>query len=237
MERISRAWPAEFIATFALVFIGAGAVVMSVDGLGGDLLGVAIAHGLTLAIMVTATAHLSGGHVNPAVTIGLWVTGRVESARAVCYILAQLAGGAAGALALKLLLPEKLTEAGGLGTPVVNHSLGMSDGAAVGLEAVLTFFLVFTVYATAADERGPAGRLGGFAIGLVLTIDILVGGPLTGAAMNPARAFGPELVSGTWTGWWVYWVGPIIGGLVAGLVYWLVFLRQREDMGVEVIES
>jgi aquaporin Z len=192
------------------------------------LLGVAIAHGLTLAIMVTAIGHISGGHVNPAVTIGLWVTGKVESARAIVYIAAELAGAIAGAFVLSLVVPEALWKKAMLGTPQVNHAAGMSNMNAVAMEAVLTFFLVFAVYATAVDDKGTAFKLAGFPIGLVLTFDILVGGPLTGAAMNPARSFGPALVSGTWTDWWVYWVGPITGGVLAGLAYWWLFLRSRD---------
>lgn len=227
MERLSRAWPAEFIATFALIFIGAGSVIMATELLGGNLVGVALAHGLTLAIMVTAIAHISGGHVNPAVTMGLWVTGKVESGRAACYIAAELAGAVCGALALRFVVPEPLWRNSLLGTPQVNHGAGMTNVNAVAMEAILTFFLVFAVYATAVDKRGTAFKLAGFPIGLVLTIDILVGGPLTGAAMNPARSFGPALVSGTWTDWWVYWVGPIAGGVVAGLAYWWIFLREK----------
>jgi aquaporin Z len=239
VEKLSRAWPAEFIATFALIFIGAGAVIMTSDALGGDLVGVALAHGLTLAIMVTAIAHISGGHVNPAVTIGLWVTGKVDSARAVVYIIAELAGAVVGALALRMIVPETLWRKTMLGTPQVNHAVGMSNANAVAMEAVLTFFLVFVVYATAVDDRGTAFKLAGFPIGLVLTFDILVGGPLTGAAMNPARSFGPALVSATWTDWWVYWVGPITGGVLAGLAYWWVFLRSRDKSadGLNVKEA
>lgn len=239
MEKLSRAWPAEFISTFALVFIGAGSVIMAVNNNlagaqgAGQLLGIALAHGLVLAIMISVTAHISGGHVNPAVTIGLWVTGKVETTRAVCYIVAQLAGAVLGALALRLIVPQVLWKRADLGTPQVAHAFGMSNGGAVALEAILTFFLVFAVFGTAVDDRGAFSKLAGFPIGLVLTFDILAGGPLTGAAMNPARAFGPALLSGTWTDWWVYWVGPIAGGVIAALVYWMLFLRPRESGPVE----
>lgn len=239
MEKLSRAWPAELISTFALVFIGAGSVIMAVNNNlagpqgAGQLLGIALAHGLVLAIMISVTAHISGGHVNPAVTIGLWVTGKVETTRAVCYIAAQLAGAVLGALALRLIVPQVLWKRADLGTPQVAHAFGMSNGGAVALEAILTFFLVFAVFGTAVDDRGAFSKLAGFPIGLVLTFDILAGGPLTGAAMNPARAFGPALLSGTWTDWWVYWVGPIAGGVIAALVYWMLFLRPRESSPVE----
>ncbi len=220
---------AEFISTFALIFIGAGSVIVAANGLAGsNLVGVALAHGIVLAVMVAVTAHISGGHVNPAVTIGVWVTGRMKTPRAITYIVAQLAGGVVGALALKAVVPHQLADKASLGTPLVAHTLGVSSGAAVALEAILTFFLVFTVFATGVDERGPFKALSGFPIGLVLVFDILAGGPLTGAAMNPARAFGPALVSGTWTDQWVYWVGPIVGGVLGAGTYALAFLKRVE---------
>lgn len=227
MEGIGKAAVAEGIATFALTFVGAGAVLMTGVADGG-LVGVALAHGVALAILVSITGHISGGAVNPAVTIGLWVTGKLDTPRAVAYVVAEVAGAVVGALLLKLVVPQSIFDAGNGGAPLVNTAAGMGVGKAVVLEAILTFFLVFAVYGTVVDPRGPFAKTAGFTIGLVLTIDILAGGPLTGAAMNPARAIGPELVAGTWTDWWVYWVGPIAGGIIAGVVYWGVFLRGRE---------
>jgi MIP family channel proteins len=227
LEGIGKAAVAEFIATFALIFIGAGSVVMTGISDGG-LVAVALAHGLTLAIMVSIIGHISGGLVNPAVTVGLWVTGKLETTRALAYILAESLGGIAGALALKLVVPAAVFDAAKGGTPLVNTAAGMEVGTAVLLEAVLTFFLVFSVYGTAVDERGPFAKTAGFTIGLVLTIDILAAGPLTGAAMNPARQLGPAVAAGEWSDWWVYWVGPIAGGIIAGVVYWGVFLRGKE---------
>ena len=228
MEPVKRAWIAEFVATFCLIFIGCGAVVVSQEALGNSgLVGVALAHGIALAVLVSIYAHVSGGHVNPAVTIGLWVTGQVETGRAACYIAAQLAGAAAGALALAFVLPKPLWEPVLLGTPTVNAAVGITTGNAVLIEAILTAFLVFAVYGTAVDPRGSFSKVAGFSIGLVLTFDILAGGPFTGAAMNPARWFGPALVSGTWDNAWVWIVGPIAGGVVAGLVYWGAFLRGK----------
>ena len=227
MEGIGKAAVAEFIATFALIFIGAGAVVMTGISDGG-LVGVALAHGLTLAIMVSIIGHISGGMVNPAVTIGLWVTGKLETTRAVVYIVAECLGGIAGALALKLVVPAAIFDAAKGGTPLVNTAAGMEVGAAVLLEAILTFFLVFAVYGTAVDDRGPFAKTAGFTIGLVLTIDILAGGPLVGAAMNPARELGPAVAAGVWTDWWVYWVGPVAGGVIGAVLYWSSFMRDRE---------
>lgn len=227
MEDIGKSAVAELIATFALTFVGAGAVLMTGVADGG-LVGVALAHGVTLAIMVSITGHISGGAVNPAVAIGLWVTGKLDTPRAVVYVVAEVAGAVLAAALLKLVVPASIFDAGNGGAPLVNTAAGMGAGKAVLLEAILTFFLVFAVYGTVVDTRGPFAKTAGFTIGLVLTVDILAGGPLTGAAMNPARAIGPELIAGTWTDWWVYWVGPIAGGIIAGVVYWGVFLRGRE---------
>ncbi len=225
MERIDRAALAEFVATLALVFIGAGSVVVAGPS-GSGLVGVALAHGIVLAVMVSVTAHISGGLVNPAVTVALWVTGKLGTARALVLVLSQLAGAVVGAALLRWALPADLWRPASLGTPLL--APGVSVGAGILMEAVLTFFLVFAVFGTAVDERGPLARTAGLTIGLVLTFDILAGGPLTGASMNPARTFGPGLVSGTWDDWWVYWVGPIAGGVVAALIYWGAFLRGRE---------
>lgn len=232
MDRTWQALVAEFVATFALIFIGAGSVIIAGPS-GSGLVGVALAHGLVLAVMVSVTGHLSGGHVNPAVTIGVWVAGKIDTLRAALYVGAQLLGGIAGALVLRLAVPGSLWDGASGGTPLVNTGAGMSAGKAVVLEAVLTFFLVFAVFGTAVDRRGPFPRTAGLTIGLVLTFDILVGGPLTGASMNPARTLGPGLVSGTWSDWWVYWLGPIAGSLVAALLYWGAFLRKGEDADAE----
>lgn len=232
MENAGQKAVAEFVATLALVFVGAGSVIVASNPplSGSGLIGVAIAHGLVLAVMVSVVGHLSGGHVNPAVTVAAWVTGNIRTALAALYVVAQLAGGIVGALLLRWVFPADAWRRAALGAPLVNHQAGMTSGKAVVLEAILTFFLVFTVYGTAVDERGSFSKIAGLPIGLVLTFDILAGGPLTGAAMNPARAFGPELVGGTWTDWWVYWIGPVGGGVIAAAVYWFSFLGGREKM-------
>jgi aquaporin Z len=218
---------AEFVATFALIFIGAGSVVMAGPSASG-LVGVALAHGLVLAIMVTATMHISGGSVNPAVTIGLWVAGKMSSMKAAVYIIAEVAGGIVGALLLRGLMPEEYWKPANLGSPVLGRSIGTGKGVLI--EAVLTFFLVFVVFATAVDKRGASEKISGLAIGLVLAFNILAFGPLTGAAVNPARAFGPEVALGHFTDWWVYWVGPIAGGVIAAVLYSGVFLRDKEPV-------
>ncbi|HEX9236724.1 MAG TPA: MIP/aquaporin family protein [Actinomycetota bacterium] len=221
---------AEFIGTLALVFIGAGSV--AVLGFNGPsvqaVIGIALAHGLVLAIMVSNFGHISGGHFNPAVTVGVWVVGKIETGRAAVYLLAQLTGAAAGAAILRYALPTQIWKMTNLGATAISHNFGISNGKALVLEAVLTFFLVTTVFATAVDDRGVFKSIAGLAIGLVLTFDILVGGALTGASMNPARSFGPALVAGHWQDFWVYVIGPLGGAVIAAAVYWFGFLRTRE---------
>lgn len=223
MASLLRRSLAEALGTFALVFIGAGSVLSSyfTDARYG-MLGIAIAHGVVLAVMVTSTMAISGGHLNPAVTLGLLVTRRGTPISAAAYIAAQLVGAVLAALLLKLLYPVGVTRAVSLGTPTIASSITLAQ--AIGIEIILTFFLVSAVFGTCVHPDAP--KVGGFGIGLVLIFDIIVGGPLTGAAMNPARAFGPALVSGQWVGQIVYWIGPLIGGLLAGLV-WEYLLLPR----------
>lgn len=217
MVNQTRALVAEFVGTFALIFIGALAIVTD-QHTGGQvgLLGVAVAHGLILALMINATGHISGGLFNPAVTVGLWAARKLETARVLPFIIAQLLGGAAGGFAVRAVSPAAAAAAAGLGTPI--PAAGVGFGQAILIEAILTFFLMFAIMGTAADPRGPKG-FPGWAIGLVLTADILAGGPFTGAAMNPARTFGPAIAGGPWDGHLVYWIGPIIGALVAAVLY------------------
>ena len=212
-------WPrkavAEFVGAFTLVFAGVGAIA-----LGADLTGVALAHGLAIAIMVSALGHISGGHFNPAITFGLWVTRKIETSGAVVYWIAQLAGAVAAALLIKWLYPGNSVSRG---VPSVHL---VTSGEAMVIEAILTFFLVWVVIATAVDPRGSFSSIAGLAIGLTITMDIFAGGRLTGAAMNPARAFGPQLVAWDWTNAWVWYVGPLLGGLVAAVAYDWLYLRQ-----------
>ncbi len=218
---------AEFLGTFALVFFGAGAIcadryLQSSGGIG--LLGVALASGLAMAIMVSALGHISGGHFNPAISIGFWVTRRIGTMEAFLYWAAQLIGGIAAAFVLKAIIPQETWRAVALGTPELVRDF--STGAAILLEAVASFFLVLVFFATSVDERGAFRSIAGFGIGLTITLGILVIGPFTGAAMNPARAFGPALASNHWTNWGVYWIGPIAGGFLAGLLYDSLYLKK-----------
>ncbi len=213
---------AEFFATFGLVFIGAGAVIMNtITGGALGLTGIALAHGLVLMAMVYATGHVSGGHVNPAVTTAMWVTKKIRGVDAVFYIVSQLLGASVAGLALLTIFPGIPAN---LGVPDLGMNTTFFQGMLV--EAILTFFLVFTVFGTGTDARAPRGVYGA-AIGLVLTFDILFGGPLTGAAMNPARAFGPALASGFWNTQLLYWVGPLVGALLAGLAYTYLLSDNR----------
>jgi aquaporin Z len=225
VESVTKAAIAEFIATFALILIGAGAVVLSANGQ-LDLVGVALAHGLTLAIMVSITAHLSGGLVNPAVAVSLWVTGKLSSTRALAFTVAELLGAVVGAFTLRFLIPQEAFDAGLGGVPTLAPTI--SPGKGILIEAVATFFLVFAVFGTAVDDRGPFKMTAGWTIGLAIAFDILAFGPWTGAAMNPARWFGPALAAGYWADWYVWIIGPLAGGIIAAVVYWAAFLKDKE---------
>lgn len=226
MYPLSRRALAEFVGTMALIFIGAGSILS--DRLAGGevtLVGIALAHGLTIAVMVSAFGHISGGHLNPAVTFGARLAGKISTGDAVMYWAAQLAGGVAGALLLTLVFDPATREAATLGTPGLGAGVTVAQGLV--FEIVATFFLVLVVCATAIDERGAFKVVSGIPIGLVVTFDILAGGPLTGAAMNPARTFGPAVVGGFWANHWIYWVGPLAGGGLAGLLYSRLYLKAR----------
>jgi MIP family channel proteins len=217
---------AEFIGTFALIFVGVGAS----KTVGHDALAVALAHGLTIAAFVSATLHISGGQFNPAVTFGLVCGGHMGSAEAIRYWLAQLLGAVAAAfICLGLFNRDIIVN----GTPQLNANpaLGVILTPAQGIliEAILTFFLVFVVHGTAVDERGR--RVAGLAIGATITLDILFGGPLTGAAMNPARVFGPAVAANYWRAHYVYWIGPLLGGGLGGLVYRAFIERKPIEAG------
>jgi aquaporin Z len=213
---------AEFIGTFALVFVGGGAIMMAQHtGNPAGLLQVALAHGLILALMVSATMNVSGGQLNPALTIGLLLGRRITPTVAGVHILAQLMGALAAAWALKMTMPTAVfaaTQGGGQ-----SIALDVTMTQAIVLEAIATFFLMFVVYGTAVYVNAP--RIGGLAIGLTIAADILAIGPLTGASMNPARSLGPAMASGVLAGQVVYWVGPILGAIAAALVWEYGLLR------------
>ena len=224
-QNILKQCVAEFIGTFALIFIGVGAIYCStLPAMNMGLLGVAIAHGLAIGVMVSATGGISGGHLNPAVTFGLFVGGKINLPSSIAYWIAQLAGGSAAAFLMLTLFADKGVEIVGHGTP--DLGTGVNPTAGIIIEAVLTFFLVFVVYGSAVDARAP--KIGGLAIGFTIAMDILFGGPLTGGSMNPARTFGPALASGHWNNHFVYWVGPLLGGGLAGLIYGRFLIREAK---------
>jgi len=213
----------EFIGPFALVFMGAGAIIQTQ---GQNLVAIALAHGLAIGLLVAAGGHISGGVYNPALAVGLMAAGKLPYARGGLFIIVELLGGAAAAAVLKATLPTAAVDAVKLGTPLPGAGIGA--GQAFVVEIVLTFFLMFVVFGVAVDKRGPA-TIAGLAIGLTITMDICMGGGISGAAMNPARWFGPALLQGEWTAAWVYIVGPILGAVIAALLYTFVMLDDTEE--------
>jgi MIP family channel proteins len=221
-NRIAPKFLAEFIGTFALIFIGGGAAAVVGDGLGlPGVVAIAFAHGLTVAAFAFAYGSVSGAHFNPSVTVGVLAAGAMRSGEAAGYILSQLIGGVAGALVLAAVLGGTAT---GLGTPALAHDLALGRATvtitpAEGflIEAVLAFFLSTVVLSTAV--AGRAGNLAPLAIGMTLTLNIIMGGALTGAAFNPARALGPMIVTGNLSNAWLYTAAPICGAIVAALVH------------------
>jgi len=207
---------AEFVGTFTLIFSGVGAIAAdSLTGGALGLTGIALAHGLAIAVMVSATAAASGGHLNPAVTVAVLAIGKLKPAVAAGYIVSQCAGAVVAAGLLKMAIPAATLATIGMGTPAPGAGIGTS--AVLVMEIVLTFFLMFVVYGTAVDARAP--KMGGLFIGLTVALDIMCGGPISGGCMNPARHFGPALMGGGTGNIGLYWLGPIIGAVLAGLVY------------------
>jgi aquaporin Z len=217
-KNLTPALIAELIGTFALIFIGAGAGALGIGG----LVGVALAHGLVLVGFAYAYGHVSGAHVNPAVTLGVWLAGKMDAGRAFSYMVFQVIGGILGAVALRTVLDGVDT---GLGqtlpvasvTTAAGVALSVSPPMAILIEAILTFFLVNCVLNAAVS--GKAGNMAGLAIGMTLTFCILMGGPLTGASLNPARSIGPAVALGDLTNLWIYIVGPLAGAAVAAFLY------------------
>lgn len=225
MPSLLRRSLAEFLGTFGLVFFGAGAVASKYypDATYG-VFGVAVAHGLALAVLVTALMGISGGHLNPAVTLGLAVTRRTEPRAALAYIAAQLVGAVVAAWLISVIYPRGVVRPISFGTPALASTIQLPQ--AILLEALLAFFLMSAVYGTCINSSSP--RIGGFGIGLTLIFCILVGGPRTGAAVNPARAFGPALIAGQWVAHIVWWVGPIVGAVLAAFLWEYVLLDPQD---------
>jgi MIP family channel proteins len=201
---------AEFIGTYAIVTAGCGAIIVNAQTGALGHLGVALTFGLTVAVMIAATGHISGAHFNPAVTIAFAVTRYLKWAEVPFFIGVQVIAAVLGALTLRLLFPE----APGLGATV---PAGPELQSLV-LEILLTAALMFVIIAVATDGKAT-GAPAGLAIGFTVALDALWGGPISGASMNPARSFGPALISGVWAAHWLYWVGPILGAVIGALAY------------------
>jgi len=216
---------AEVVGVFFFFFIGMGSAIVSAGNGAFTALYVALGHGVALAVAITALGPISGAHFNPAVTIGFLVVRKISPMLALLYILGQLVGGVLAALALVAIIPEGAWRQAILGLPTLGQGIGMTQGLL--MEVILTFFLVLAIFGTVVDPRPT--RIGGFGIGLTVFVDILVGGPITGAAMNPARAFAPAVVAGNWTDQWIYWVGPILGGVLGALLYTAIFLPRGDE--------
>jgi len=219
---------AEFVGTFALVFIAAGSVcadfyLKQAGGQGLGLLGISIAFGVVVIAIIYAMSYVSGSHVNPAVTISFWVTRRMEPNTAIMYIISQIGGAVLAGYALKTLFPDAAKTVF-LGTCMLSNGVSVFRGML--MEFIITFLLVFTIYGTLIDKRASAG-FAGVAVGLVVLIGAMIGGTISGGAMNPARVFGPALASGQFTHHYVWWVGPVLGGIAAGFVYDKLFAEKR----------
>lgn len=219
---------AEFISTLIFVFAGSGSGIaynkLTDNGAGtpAGLISAAIAHAFALFVAVSVGANISGGHVNPAVTFGAFVGGNITFLRGVVYVIAQLLGSIVASLLLLFVTQSSV--------PAFGLSAGVGVGNALVLEIVMTFGLVYTVYATAVDpKKGSLGTIAPIAIGFIVGANILLGGAFDGASMNPAVSFGPAVVSWTWDNHWIYWVGPLIGGGLAGLIYEVVFISNTHE--------
>ncbi len=235
-NRIAPKLLAEFIGTFALIFIGAGAGAVVGDGVGlPGLIAIAFAHGLTVMAFAFAYGSVSGGHFNPSVTVGVLAAGAMGVGEAIGYIVSQLIGGVAGALLLRTVLGGAAT---GLGMPALAHNLALgatsltiTPEAGFMIEAVLAFFLVTVVLSTAV--AGRAGNLAPLAIGMTLTLNIIMGGALTGAAFNPARALGPMVATGNFSDAWLYLAAPIVGAIVAAILHTGLARLAHEGLAAE----
>jgi len=236
-----RNWFAEAIGTYALVFFGPLAIILSVVAFGDGLsiesiIMIALAHGAAVGLMVYAFGHISGAHINPAVTIPMMITKKISVGDGIGYIIFQLIGAVVAAFSLKAILPELGAKVnfGTQGGP--SELLNSSIMAGITVEIILTFFLVTVIFLTAVHKKAPAG-IHGISIGGMVFLLHIVGVPLTGASMNPARTFGPAVVSGFWELHWLYWLAPIVGGIIAGVIMNYVFVNNAEPKTKSVSRS
>lgn len=219
-----KACVAEMIGTFALVFISVGAI-HNANQQQMDLLGIALAYGLAVGAMVSTTAAISGGHLNPAISFGAFIAGKLDLKQTLRYIGSQLLGAVVAGLVCVTIFEKS-------GVSVATPDLGkdVSTGTAILVEAILTFFLMLAMAGTVMDVRAP--KIGGLAVGMVAAMGVLFAGPLTGAAMNPARVFGPGLASRHLANHAIYWIGPMFGAALAGVLYGWFLARKDEPSGV-----
>ena len=236
-----RNWFAEAIATYALVFFGPLSIILSVVAFGDGLsiesiIMISLGHGAVVGLMVYAFGHISGAHINPAVTIPMMITKKISVQDGIGYIIFQLIGAVVAAFSLKAILPEigAKVNFGTQGGP--SELLNSSIASGIAVEIILTFFLVTVIFLTAVHKKAAAG-IHGISIGGIVFLLHLVGVPLTGASMNPARTFGPAVVSGFWELHWLYWVAPIIGGIIAGVIMNYVFVNKAEPKTKSVSRS
>ncbi|HEV7200640.1 MAG TPA: aquaporin [Candidatus Limnocylindria bacterium] len=221
MRGLAPALVAEAVGTFLFFFIAAGAALAATGDPAAVLLTIALAHGVVLAVLVSSFGAVSGGHFNPAVTLGLWVAGKVDLVRGGSYFVAQMVAAAAAGYALVYVFTDVAPA-----VPALGAGVDVTEG--IILEAIMTMVLLFAVFGTAVDARGP--KIGGLAIGFAVAADILLGGTLTGAAMNPARWFGPALAAGDFSNWYVWWIGPFAGAIIVALLYRFL-LSAPEEVG------
>ncbi|KAF8077274.1 hypothetical protein N665_1049s0008 [Sinapis alba] len=228
-----KAYLAEFISTLLFVFAGVGSAIAfgkltenaALDASG--LVAIAVCHGFALFVAVSIAANHSGGHVNPAVTFGLVLGGKLKVITGIFYWVAQLLGSTVACFLLKFVT-------GGLAIPIHSVAAGVGSTEGVVMEIIITFALVYTVYATAVDPKnGTLGTIAPLAIGLIVGANILAAGPFSGGSMNPARSFGPALVAGDFSGHWVYWAGPLVGGGLAGVIYSNAFITDQSNPETE----
>jgi aquaporin TIP len=218
-----KALAAEFIGTFAFVLISVGTIAAD-QMLSGRLgpLALMLASGMTLAAMMSATAAISGGHLNPAITFGVFLARKIDRGTAISYVVSQCLGALVAMLVLQFSMPTVTLAAVWFGTPKLGMNISLAQGLIT--EFVLTFLLMFVFYGTMIDKRGP--KVGGLFVGLVSSVSLFVAGPISGGAFNPARHFGPAIISGSMDNFWVYWIGPAAGAALAAVFYSLILERD-----------
>lgn len=231
MYRLPQKLAAEFFGSFGFILVASGSIcadqyLCSSNQTALGTLGIAVAQGFAYALAVTSVAHVSGGHLNPAITIACWVTRRIGTFTTIFYCLAQLVGSIAAVYLLTAIVPDSVWRPIALGAPNLSRDFGRLHGMI--LEATLTACFVFVVFATNIDTKAMLQKFGGFASGLTITVAVLVGYPFTGAALNPIRSFGPALAATHWQNHGIYWVGPLVGAIIAAVLYTRCFLTSRQ---------